>query len=93
MVVSSAVITLHAPWVHSLKEKRREVKSLLAKARQRLGVSAAETGSQDKHQLMELGFAWIAADAGQNDSIWEALVDLIETNTQAQIIRAERELR
>lgn len=35
-------IKLYAPWVHSLKEKRMVVKSLLAKIRNKFQVSVAE---------------------------------------------------
>lgn len=93
MVIAAATYTLYAPWVHTLKEKRSVVKSLLQRARQRLNVSAAETGSQDIHQRIELSFAWIAAGAGQSDSVGESLYRLIETSTQAQIIQVQRELR
>ena len=40
-------LRLYAPWVHSLKEKRMVVKSLLGKIRSRYAVSAAETEEQD----------------------------------------------
>ena len=36
------IFRLRAPWVHSLKEKRMIVKSLVAKLRNRFNVSAAE---------------------------------------------------
>ena len=45
--VEAMEIKLYAPWVHSLKEKRMVVKSLLGKIRNRYQVSAAETGEQD----------------------------------------------
>ena len=38
---------LHAPWVHSLKEKRMIVKSILARLQNRFHVSAAEIDEQD----------------------------------------------
>ena len=43
-------IKLYAPWVHSLKEKRMVVKSLLAKIRNKFQVSVAEVEAQDVHQ-------------------------------------------
>ena len=44
---------LYAPWVHSLKEKRSIVKSLIAKLRNRYHVSAAEIDEQDTHLFVE----------------------------------------
>lgn len=49
MIIGAAEITLYAPWVHSLKEKRMVVKSILDKVRNRFQISAAETGLQDVH--------------------------------------------
>jgi hypothetical protein len=33
MIIEAAIIKLYAPWVHSLKEKRMTVKSLIAKTK------------------------------------------------------------
>ncbi len=47
MKVAIMELRLYAPWVHSLKEKRMAVKSLLGKIRSRYVVSAAETDEQE----------------------------------------------
>ena len=60
-------LRLYAPWVHSLKEKRMVVKSLLGKIRSRYAVSAAETEEQDIHQTIVIGVAAIVAHAAQAD--------------------------
>ena len=44
MLILSLKIKLHAPWVHSLKEKRMVVKSLLSKMRNKFNVAVAEVG-------------------------------------------------
>ena len=49
MKVAVMELRLYAPWVHSLKEKRMVVKSLLGKIRSRYAVSAAETEELDIH--------------------------------------------
>lgn len=49
MTVAVLTLRLRAPWAHSLKEKRMELKSLLARLRNRFNVSAAETDEQDTH--------------------------------------------
>ena len=43
---------LRAEWVHSLKEKRMIVKSLIAKLQNKYHVSAAEVDEQDTHQII-----------------------------------------
>ena len=52
MLILSLKIKLHAPWVHSLKEKRMVVKSLLSKMRNKFNVAVAEVGEQDIHQTI-----------------------------------------
>ena len=47
MRIATIVFRLRAPWVHSLKEKRMIVKSLVAKLRNRYNVSASEIDEQD----------------------------------------------
>ena len=86
-------IRLYAPWVHSLKEKRMVVKSLLGKIRSRYAVSAAETAEQDIHQTVVIGVASIAAHAAQADSMMEDILSFVESNTEAEIISVEREFR
>ena len=86
-------IRLYAPWVHSLKEKRMVVKSLLGKIRSRYAVSAAETAEQDIHQTIVIGVASIVAHAAQADSMMEDILAFVEENTEAEIVSVEREMR
>ena len=46
MKIATIIFRLRAPWVHSLKEKRMIVKSLIAKLQNRYHVSAAEIDEQ-----------------------------------------------
>ena len=92
MRIAVLTVTLRAPWVHSLKEKRMEVRSLLARARNQFNVSAAESGAQDLHQTIELSFAAIAGNSAQADSILGHLLDFISGNTQAEIVNTQREI-
>ena len=91
--VAVLTIKLYAPWVHSLKEKRMVVKSLLAKIRNKFQVSAAEVEDQDVHQSIVIGVASIVPHSAQADSMMEKIVKFIEENTEAEIVAEERELR
>ena len=62
MTTVSVLLTLHLPGVQSLKEKRAVVRSLVARLRSRLDVSAAEVGSQDLLQRAEVGFAIVSEE-------------------------------
>lgn len=92
MQVAVLTVHLYAPWVHSLKEKRMEVKSLLTRISNKFNVSVAEVDAQDTHQTIIIGVASIAADAAQADSILDRVLNFLEANTEAQIIRVWREM-
>ena len=84
---------LYAPWVHSLKEKRSIVKSLIAKLRNRYHVSAAEIDEQDTHHMIVIGVAAIVPHNAMADSLMEDISLFVEENMDAEIIDEEREIR
>lgn len=93
MIVAMMEVKLIAPWVHSLKEKRMVVKSLLAKVCNRFHISAAEVAEQDVHQTIVLGFACVAADPALGDSVMDHVLNFLEANTEAEITEVRREIR
>ncbi len=56
-------VQIRIPDSHSLKDRRQVVRSILAIARERFHVSAAEVGGQDTWQLASLGFAIVSSEA------------------------------
>ena len=92
MVIGVVKIKLYTPWVHSLKEKRMVVKSICAKVQNKFNVSIAEVEDQDLHQCVVLGFAGVAGDSAQADSIMDHVINFIESNTEGEIISIEREV-
>ena len=86
-------IKLYAPWVHSLKEKRMVVKSIMGKLQNKFHVSVAEVESQDVHQTIVIGIAAIVAHQAQADSMEEEILQFTEMNTEAEIIECEAEIR
>lgn len=93
MLVAVMRIRLRAPWVHSLKEKRMIVKSLVSRLQNRFHVSAAEVGEQDVHQLMEVGVAAIVPNHAQADSLMERVSRFVEESCEAEVVSEEREVR
>lgn len=84
-------ITLRASWVHSLKEKRMVVKSILQKLKNKFNISAAEIENQDIHQTITIGIAGICGNTAQLDSTMEHIITFIEDNTDAEIINIKKE--
>ena len=84
---------LHAPWVHSLKEKRMIVKSIIAKLQNKFHVSASEIDEQDIHQIIVIGVAFIVPHNALADSIMDEISVFVEENTEAEILDEMREMR
>jgi uncharacterized protein len=84
-------VTLRASWVHSLKEKRMVVKSIVQKLKNKFNLSVAEIEEQDIHQKIVIGIAGICGTSAQEDSTMEHIITFIESNTDAEIIDIAKE--
>lgn len=93
MTVSVITVKLYAPWVHSLKEKRMIVNSITHKLRNKFNVSVIEAAEQDIHQTIVIGIAYIAATTQLADCIAENIAGFIESNTDAEMLSFEKEIR
>jgi len=93
MIVEAATIKLYAPLVHSLKEKRMVVKSLINKAKNKFNVSISEVDAQDIHQTIVLGLACVTGTVSHADSMIDSILKFIEDNVDAKIIEVQREIR
>ena len=93
MQIAVMTFRLHAPWVHSLKEKRMVVKSLVAKIQNRFHASVAEIDEQDTHQIIVIGVAVIVPYNALADHLMDEICSFIEANTDAEILDETREIR
>ena len=93
MQIAAMTFRLHAPWVHSLKEKRMVVRSLVAKIQNRFHASVAEIDEQDTHQIIVIGVAVIVPHNALADHLMDEISGFIEANTDAEILDETREIR
>ena len=93
MIIAAVTFRLHAPWVHSLKEKRMVAKSLITRLQNRFHLSAAEIDEQDTHQIILIGVAAIVPHNAMADSLMDDISLFVDESTEAEIIDEERELR
>ena len=93
MIIAAMTFRLHAPWVHSLKEKRMIVKSLVAQLQNKFHVSAAEIDEQDVHQIIVIGVAAVVPHSALADSLMDEISQFVETATDAEILEETREIR
>ena len=93
MKIAVMSFRLYAPWVHSLKEKRMIVRSMIAKLQNRFHVSAAEIEEQDTHQIIVIGVAAIVPHQAMADSLMDEISRFVEENIEAEILDEAREIR
>jgi hypothetical protein len=78
--------------IHSLKEKRRIVKSLVEKSRSRFNVSVAEVADQDLYQKASIGIAVIGNDGRVLNSLLDRIIDFMDGLGLADLVSREIEL-
>ena len=93
MKIAVMTFRLHAPWVHSLKEKRMIVKSIVARLQNKFHVSAAETDEQDTHKIIVIGVAAIVPHNAMADSLMDEISQFVEENCDAELLDETREIR
>ena len=78
MVVATCVIKLRLDGVHSLKEKRRILKSVLARLPKHFNVAVAEVDLQDVWQTAVIAVVTVGNDNGYLHGLLEKAVAWIE---------------
>ena len=92
MITGIMKITLYAPWVHSLKEKRMAVKSICGKVAAKFNIAVSEVEEQDVHQTIVIGVACVTNDGTHCDSVLDNVLRFVENNTEAEALKVEREM-
>lgn len=85
-------VTLRASWVHSLKEKRMVIRSIMQKLKNKFNISVAEVDMQDTHQILVIGISGVCTNTQQIDSTAENIISFIESNTEAELIDIEKDM-
>ncbi|MCW3490842.1 DUF503 domain-containing protein [Dethiobacter alkaliphilus] len=92
MAIGILTVTLRLPGIHSLKEKRAVLKSLIARLRQKFNISVAEVGDQDKWQSAVLGIAGISGSSALMHRSLEQVLNYIEQNPDVLITNSDMEI-
>ncbi len=92
MVVGIGIITLRLHDCRSLKSKRKIVKSIIARIRNKFIISVAETGLNDIHQKAEIGFAIVGNARAVINSNIDKIFNLADRIGLAEIIDTEMEI-
>ncbi|MBI5694678.1 MAG: DUF503 domain-containing protein [Nitrospirae bacterium] len=92
MFVGILTAELHVPESGSLKGKRSVVKGLKDRIRSRFNVSVAEVGETELWQRATLGIAVVSNDRSHADEVLAKVVDLIRSNTSAELLDYQIEI-
>ncbi len=92
MVVGVLTVDLFMGEAGSLKEKRKILRSLLDRIRNRFHVSAAEVGAQDTWKRSTIGIACVSCELSHASQVLAAVVNFIERQGTVLIIDYQTEL-
>ncbi len=92
MVVGFGSIKFRLRDCHSLKGKRKIIKSIISQLRNNFNISVAEVGSNDIHQRAEIGFALAGNNRQLINSKIDKIFNLVEALGLAEIIDTEMEI-
>lgn len=93
MPIAIATIELTIPSVHSLKDKRRVVKSIVARLHEHFNISAAEMEDMDVWQRAVIGMACISNSAAVVNREMDKAIDYLENGEgEYYIARVEFEM-
>ena len=92
MVIGIGKITLGLSDCHSLKDKRKIVKSLIARVQNAFNASVAEIGLNDVHQRAEIGIAIVGNDRRLINSKIDQIFEFMDNLQLAEVIDTEMEI-
>ena len=92
MVVGVAKLRLRLPGNQSLKGKRKVMKSICERLRQRFNLAVAETDAQDLWQAAELGIVAVGNEGRYIESKLDKAINFVEDMQTAEIVDVQREL-
>jgi uncharacterized protein YlxP (DUF503 family) len=92
VIVGTLKIRLVLRESHSLKDKRRVLKSLKDTLSNKFNISVAETDEQDVWQTAEIGVAAVGTDGSFVQSVLTSVVNYVRFFGGVELVDSEQEL-
>ena len=92
MVVGMGRIVYRIHDCRSLKGKRKVVKAIVARLRNKFNASVAEVGANDVYQRAEIGFVMVGNDRNVINSKVDKFLNMAEDLGLAEVIDSEMEI-
>ena len=86
MHIGVCKIWLRIPQSRSLKAKRRVIKSLVARLKNRFNVAIAEVDALNAHETAVLAAVSVSNDAAHLNGLISRVVTFVETNVDAELV-------
>jgi uncharacterized protein YlxP (DUF503 family) len=83
MILGIGHLTVQIPESHSLKEKRRVVRSITQRVRARFDVAIAEVDDQQLWQIATLGVVSVSNSGQHADEVLQRVISFVEQNLQS----------
>ena len=91
MVVGIMSLRLMIPGAHSLKEKRRALRSIKDRLRTQFNVSVAEVDGQELWQTAVLAVCAVGTDRAFVEGLLDKVVRLVRASRHVALARCEKE--
>jgi uncharacterized protein YlxP (DUF503 family) len=89
MVVGFLSLEIYFPYSHSLKEKRKIMKSFRDRVKNKFNVAFAELDYQDKWQRTRIGIVTLNSQKKPVDSLLNKIMSDAEENIDGEIINSQ----
>ncbi len=86
MIIGTLELDLRVRESHSLKARRRVVRSLKDRVKSKFNVSVADVGDQDVWQRVRLGVALVANDRRFADEVLSKVLDLVRSDPRVELL-------
>jgi len=93
MLVGTLLVQVHIPEAASLKDKRRIVKSMVAKTQNRFNVSVAELQNEGLWQRATLGVAMVGDEKEHIERQLQLLLNFLSSEPRWEITQVELDWR
>jgi len=92
MFIGSATFYLSIDWAASLKDKRRCMKSIMDKMKNKFNISVAEVDENDNRSIGVIGFACVSNSIIHAEKTIDTVLKFVQTNTEADVYNIEIEI-
>lgn len=92
MIILGIQIQIYYPYIHSLKDKRKEVRSLISRLENKFNLSTREVADQDQWQSFVLGISFTALKESEAIEMQEKIERFILAEVNGEILSFEWDL-